>query len=140
MSLTAARALTLSVWEEKWKNHPIGNLPLEIENREFKRPKDADWGRLTLALGETTSIAVGSDVERTPFVVTLQYFIPEGKGTLNAYDARDVLKALRNISRRDGQIVVKYNDVSLVGPLPVVDGFASFNVTARGYFDIYGPA
>lgn len=137
MSHEAAREMIAEAWKQAWVASGL-TFPVEIQNHAFKRPPNATWGRYTYLPGETEPAALGISIERTPFALILQIFLPENTGTKDATLAADALRPLNGAVRRspDGKVVVNFRTVGLT-PGTTEDGVEAFNVTIRGHHDIY---
>lgn len=120
---------------------PLASMKIEHENHRFKAPDDAPWGRLTLAKGATTQISLGGKgtrVDRTPFVLNLQVFIPENKGTRVADDAFDVMNKLNGQTVQEGTLTV--NLQTATSNTSSADKGAAFLISIVGYYDLLTPA
>jgi hypothetical protein len=65
-------------------------FPIEGRNRRGKRPTSGPWGRITLGFGTRNAVSIGgasgaNNRKRTPFVLTLQIFVPEHEGEAAAF-------------------------------------------------------
>jgi hypothetical protein len=94
-AFTLARERILTKFEEaraSSADYPTdAEFPIEAPNRRFKKPASGPWGRLTLQFGERVQVSIGGSLgrknrRRTPFVLTLQIFVPENAGESVAYD------------------------------------------------------
>lgn len=140
MKHEAARALIMSAWKAVFDASALkATFPVEYQNQTFSKPASGPWGRLTLLTADTEPASLGAKHSRTPFVLTLQVFLPAKAGTLIAYQAADVMIGLDGVVTRspDKKVVVHFRTAGLA-PGPEEDGLEAFAVTIRGHHDIYG--
>lgn len=139
MNHETATAEIMRLWKLASLSGALATLPTEYENRRFKRPDAGPWGRLTLRKAQSTprNIGDGLRVERTPFVLYLQIFIPEGEGTRVAEQAHDRLKILNYQATYTPGCAVFLEVASMEAvPEPAGSGFVSFNCSIPGHYDI----
>lgn len=131
-----AAAIIMKAWKTAWSAGPMADMQVEIRNQPFERVPGKVWGRLSLLPGETSSVAVGGTLKRTPFALVLQVFIPDGKGTRAAQKAADAMSALdgKQFSSGDGLVTVSFYEAGL-SSVGSQDGHEAFNVTISGYYD-----
>lgn len=131
-----AAAIIMKAWKAVWADGSQADMQVEIRNQPFERVPGKVWGRLSLLPGDTSSVAVGGTLKRTPFALVLQVFIPDGKGTRAAQRAADAMSGLDNQSFKstDGLVVVNFYDAGL-SSVGQQDGHDAFNVTITGYYD-----
>lgn len=127
------------------------NLDLEITNRRFTRPLSGPWARLDLVFGDRFNASVGDPsqrMSRTSVFISLQIFIPENRGELEAYkiseellgpfdnwsastteEGKKVTVYLRNYTVRNvGKASNSKDDADTAG-------IQKFNALIEGYFD-----
>jgi Bacteriophage related domain of unknown function len=123
-----------------WMAGPIPALPIEHENHRFKAPDDAPYGRLTLAKGNTTQMTLGGKgtrVDRTPFILNLQVFIPENKGTRIADQAFDAMTLLNGQCTHEENLTV--NLQAATSATSSADKGVAFLISIVGYYDLLTP-
>lgn len=128
-------------WLTAWQAGPLlYALPVEHENQRFTQPATGPWGRLTLVTGETEPAAIGNGqgrLERTPFVLFLQVFMPENTGTKVARQAADIMRALDRMSIQKDALTVNFRTTGLTpAPNPANTGLTAYNVQLPGQYDI----
>ncbi len=134
--VTAAQLIT-QAWKTAWEAGTLkAAMPVEYKNRRFQQPTDSAWARFTFLQGKTEPAALGQKRERTPFFITLQVFIPKGKGSKQARQAADITTALNYqvLTSNDRTITAHFQTASMEDG-PEETGFASFNVTISGHYD-----
>lgn len=145
MSHEAARRMIAQAWKDVWVPGPLSTtVPIEYQNQKFSKPQSGPWGRYTLLPGETNPAALGvngAKIDRTPFFLTIQVFIPEEGGTSVAFQVSDILANLNTQQRLsdDRKTVVSFYSAGLT-PGAAEDGVDAFNVTIQGQWDSYQAA
>jgi hypothetical protein len=140
MSKESARKLIADAWIAAVDAANL-TYPIEYQNLPFEQPEKGPWGRYTLGMGTTEPAALGTQgakMDRTPFFVTVQVFIPINEGTLPAYatEAAMALMNYRKLRSPDGKTVVHLRTASLSQGTEQ-DGLTGFNVTIQGHFDTH---
>lgn len=128
-------------WLFAWQASPLSaSIPVEHQNHRFARPTAGAWGRLSLATGETSPASIGTGagaLERTPFILTLQVFLPENTGTRLAAMAADAMRSMNRMSINKDGLTLNFDTVSLApAPNPGNTGLEAFNATISGQYDI----
>lgn len=131
-------------WLAAWNAGPLDAMPVEHENLRFQQPSTGPWGRLTLVTGDTEPAAIGTGagrLERTPFVLFMQVFMPENTGTKIARQAADAMRALDRMSIQKDALTVNFRTAGLTpAPNPSNTGLVAYNVQIAGQYDIGAPA
>ena len=118
---------------------------VEWPSLRFKQPTRSQWYRVTIQQGQANAAALGPQkLNRTPFVVFLQVFIPieNETGDAAAYTAADALGALNNTdaTRTDGPTGTRARVTFRVTSAPSFSGkdgsFEQHNITLPGYYDV----
>lgn len=136
----AASQMIMQNWVFAWNAGSLFAMPVEHENMKFKPPTDAPWGRLTLTRGDSSQMALGGpavQVERTPFILNLQIFIPENQGTRARDQAADAMKKLNKTSDSSfasSSLVVNFHTTS-ISTIQAEKG-AGFLIATAGYYDL----
>ncbi len=126
-------------WLLAWQAGPLSAMPIEHENHRFKAPTDTPWGRLTLTRGDTSKVSLGGPtvkIERTPFILNLQVFIPENQGTRAADNAADAMAALNDFTASETNLTVNFKTVGIGSSS--ADKGAAFLITIPGQYDLTG--
>lgn len=137
MTHIAATAMIFQHWTFAWAAGELPAMPVEFDNMKFKQPDAATWGRLTLTRGDSTQIALGGPgiaVERTPFILNLQVFIPENQGTRDRDKAADAMRKLNRVTGAAAGLVVNFYTAS-IGNSQAEIGSGSL-ITIGGYYDL----
>lgn len=154
--LSTARTAILELFETARANsatYPTdAEFPIEIRNRRFKKPASGPWGRLTLTFGSRIPISVGgsggkANLRRTPFILTLQIFVPEHDGEKVAFNIADEILGgmdfesdLRSSGGTKVHTICETATLNAVGKAAGDDdegaaGMEQFNAVLPGHFD-----
>jgi hypothetical protein len=137
MSHELADETIKQMWLTAWAAGPLADLKIEHENHRFKEPTALAWGRLTLTTGKTTPQAIGgptNKLDRTPFFLNLQIFIPETKGSKIAKQAHDAMSALNYQSSNIGNLTINFSTTEKT--TSTADKGTAALIIASGYYDL----
>jgi hypothetical protein len=135
--MEALRKILDTAWKAWWDTaSPAGAgapFPLEYHNQPFTLPAAGPYGRLTLRTGETAPASVGSRHDRTPAILALQIFLPEGSDFAVATRMRDTVRDFwryKQLSATDGSGIVNHVDCEAVSLTEsgAEKGYKQFNV------------
>lgn len=135
MNHTTAAEEIKRAWHTAWIGSPLASMPVEQDNLPFKQPKGQPWGRLSILQGETSKVALGPPMNRTPFVLQLQVFLPEHTGTRTATKAADALAVLNGLTTRAAGLIVRFGEASIARANDD-GGAAAWLATLPGTYDI----
>lgn len=138
MNHTAATATIKASWLSAWQSGPLASLPIRHQNLPFAQPKSGPWGSLSIAKGTTTPKGIGPESgSRTPFVLTLQIFCPEGSGTKLGDQAADAFAPMDKLCTYTAGLTVHYDTTSVtnVGPSDETD-HDQINASISGFYDL----
>lgn len=138
MSHAAALAEINRVFQQAWTSGSLAGLSIDYQNHPFKQPTSA-WGRLTISCGKTTPQALGGPsrkVTRTPFILTLQLFIPINEGTKAAAAAADIMAKLDHTSTGSSTVTVRFETAGWEQVAKDESSFVPFNISIAGTYDI----
>jgi len=119
---------------------------VEWPGMRFEQPKAQPWYRVGIQAGQAQPAALGPQkLNRTPFVVFLQIFLPieNALGNAAAYEAADAIGALNNTNqtRTDGTSGTRADVKFRVASAPNFVGkdgtFIQYNVELPGYYDAH---
>ncbi len=139
--LEASKKVVMKAWQDVWAAGALANMPIELQNRKFVRPKNAVWGRLSFLPGNKSPASLGlSKFYRTPFTLILQVFHPDETGTAESAQAADIMGQLDDTDARSADLLIRVSfRTASLDNLGKVDGFEAFNVTLAGFIDNYAP-
>ena len=144
MSHALAQATIKQAWLTVWSASPLAAIPVEHQNLVFVQPSTGPWGRLTLICGKSNPASLGTKsarVTRVPFSLTLQFFMPENRGTLMAMQAADAMSGLDFQSVKAANVKVAFSTSGAVPsklPKSTPDpGYEMFDIDLHGHYDIY---
>lgn len=139
---TARKQITLYV-QQALLSAGIPSASIEWPNLRFKQPETGPWWRVTILFGESQPAALGPQkLNRTPFSVVVQVFMPTGTGVTASDTTADELGQWNNTTNKatdpaSGTVAhVKFRVASAPVFVQAADGFEQYNVTLPGYFDI----
>lgn len=97
-------------------NDDAAFFPVQYENATFSQPNGC-WGRLTILEGTRMNASVGKEHTRTPGLLVLQIFTPDGSGSKTARAAADLMgEVFDNLDLPgDGGIVFRVVSFESVG-------------------------
>jgi hypothetical protein len=140
---TTAAAEIKRAWLFAWNAGTLSSIPVEHANQRFQQPKNGPWGRLTLQTGKTTPAAIGGQMgklDRTPFILSLQMFLPENSGTSIAQQAADCLKLLDRATINHDNLAINFDTAGYeAAPNPANTGIVAYNCEISGFYDITYP-
>lgn len=149
MSKSAHQTARESIMQEfvtAWNASAFGptndNEPIGYENMPFEQPETGRFFKLYLLPGNTEPAAIGpAKLNRTPFALMLQCFIPEREGSIKAWEAADIMAELDYKTgyathiASDTRIHYKFRTAGSVQSIGKDGPWAQFNVSILGVYD-----
>jgi hypothetical protein len=130
-----------TVWDASQLGPAGDDLAIEWPNQKFEQPASGPWFRFEMIMGTTEPIAIGQRQERTPFVLMLQCFLPDGTGSTLAFQAADVLGELDyQVSvftdvPTGSKVHLKYRTAGSASRISKMNSMVQYNVSTRGQAD-----